>query len=107
VRFGETLHSALKREFAEEYGMVVAPHELLCVTDHLLQADHQHWVSPSYLATHVSGEPRIMEPAKCSAIGWFDITSTPEPLMTVSRNCLREYLSKYGDRPFWREPLGA
>jgi hypothetical protein len=53
--------------------MVIEVIELLGVTDHILPAEKQHWVSPTFIARHMGGTPRIVEPAKCSAIGWFSL----------------------------------
>lgn len=96
VSFGETLSQAVAREFAEEYGMNIAVGELLGVNDHILLAEEEHWVSPTYLARHVSGEPRILEPEKCIAIGWFALSALPQPLSQVTRDDLAMYNEKFG-----------
>jgi 8-oxo-dGTP diphosphatase len=82
VRFGEALEHAITREFDEEYGMVISITGLLGVFDHLLPGEH--WVSITYTARHVSGEPSRREPTKCTEIGWFDRDSLPAPLSLVS-----------------------
>ena len=84
VDFGERLQPTLIREFAEEFGMVIEIERLLDVHDHILEDEGQHWVSPTYIGRHVSGEPCIMEPEKCSAIGWFNLDDLPSPLSMVS-----------------------
>jgi ADP-ribose pyrophosphatase YjhB (NUDIX family) len=94
VSFGEKLAEAVAREFLEEYGMVIEITELLGVNDHILLAEHEHWVSPTFLARHVSGEARILEPQKCSAIGWFKLDSLPAPLSQVSQDDLKMYREK-------------
>jgi mutator protein MutT len=91
VHFGETLEAAVRREFAEEYGMTIEVVALLGVADHILPAEGQHWVSPGYLARHVAGEPTIREPDRCTAIGWFDPAALPRPLSQVSRATLQHY----------------
>ena len=91
VEFGETLVAAITREFAEEYGMVIEISDLLKVDDHILPDEGQHWVSPTYLARHVSGEPRILEPGKCSAIGWFRLDDLPSPLSVITQNDVATY----------------
>lgn len=85
VNFGETLADAIRREFLEEYGMVIEVEALLGVDDHILPDEGQHWVSPTFIARHVSGEPRIMEPEKCAAIGWFALESLPAPLSVITQ----------------------
>ena len=102
VTFGETLEATIAREFMEEYGMEIAVVELIGVSDHILAHERQHWVSPTYIARHIGGEPRILEPEKCTAIGWFTLDRLPQPLSQVTLDDLRAYTRKYatnGDQP--------
>jgi 8-oxo-dGTP diphosphatase len=94
VEFGERLADALRREIREEYGMEIEVGELLDVVDHILPAEGQHWVSPTYICRpmHGSSEPRILEPGKCTAIGWFDPHQAPVELTVISRYNLEHYL---------------
>ncbi len=91
VEFGERLEDAIQREFLEEYGMVIAIDSLLKVEDHILPDEGQHWVSPTYLAHHVSGEAQIREPGKCSGIGWFALDALPTPLSVISEADVAAY----------------
>ena len=91
VDFGERLEDAIQREFLEEYDMTIAIERLLHVVDHLLPEEGQHWVSPTYLAHHVSGTPCVVEPDKCSAIGWFALGSLPTPLSRATIEDMRVY----------------
>jgi 8-oxo-dGTP diphosphatase len=91
VEFGEKLVDAIRREILEEYGMVIAVDSLLGVDDHILPDEGQHWVSPTYIAHIVSGEPRIMEPEKCSAIGWFTLDHLPAPLSVITQANVETY----------------
>jgi len=94
VNFGETLAAAIAREFREEYGVEIRIVGLLGVFDHILPEEGQHWVSATYVARHESGVPRILEPAKCSEIGWFDLSALPEPLSAITQENLRVYLGR-------------
>jgi len=85
VEFGEKLVDALRREMREEYGLEIQVGELLDVVDHILPEEEQHWVSPAFICTITSGEPRILEPEKCSEIGWFSPDQMPEELTLITR----------------------
>ena len=94
VDYGEKLIDAIQREIMEEYGMVIEVRELLSVDDHILPNEGQHWVSPTYLARHVRGEPCILEPGKCSAIGWFGFDQLPTPLSVISMANVAAYQAR-------------
>jgi 8-oxo-dGTP diphosphatase len=97
VEFGETLADALKREMLEEYGIEIEVGDLLDVFDHILPAEGQHWVSPTYICRILAGEPTILEQGKCSQIGWFHLDEIPEPLTTITRHNLENYRLRLSD----------
>jgi 8-oxo-dGTP diphosphatase len=94
VEFGEKLADALQREMREEYGIEIRVGELLDVVDHILPEEGQHWVSPSFLCTITSGEPRILEPEKCAEIGWFAPDQVPAGLTMITRLNWEHYQRK-------------
>jgi len=94
VEFGEKLADALKREMREEYGIEIEVRRLLDVADHILPDEGQHWVSPTYVCAITSGEPQILEPGKCTDIGWFDPAAVPSDLTMITRENLRHYLQR-------------
>lgn len=91
VEFGEKLADALRREMREEYGIDIEVGELLDVVDHILPDEGQHWVSPTFICRLLNGEPRILEPGKCSQIGWFAPDAVPAELTIISRHNLINY----------------
>lgn len=97
VSFGEKMLDALKREFMEEYGMSIEIIELLAVDDHIIIAENQHWISPTFIARNIGAEPQILEAHKCSAIGWFALNELPQPLSLITQLNIREYLAKYNE----------
>lgn len=84
VEYGETLADAIQREIIEEFDMAIKVVSQLHFADHLLPDEGQHWVSATFIAYHLDGNPRIMEPRKCSAIGWFTLDNLPAPLSQIS-----------------------
>jgi 8-oxo-dGTP diphosphatase len=101
VEYGEPLHCAIKREFMEEYGMKIEIVELLGAFDHILREEQQHWVSITFIARHVDGKPRILEPSKCTAIGWFPLAAPPTPLSRITQDNIEEYHGKYDGGTDW------
>lgn len=91
VEYGERLAEALRREMREEYGIEIAVGELLDVVDHILPAEGQHWVSPTFICSITSGEARIREPEKCTEIGWFFPDEAPDDLTSITRLNLEHY----------------
>ena len=91
VEFGETLAVALKREMQEEYGIQIEVGELLDIVDHILSEEKQHWVSPTFICRIIQGEPAILEPGKCSRIGWFTPDEVPSNLSQISQENLDHY----------------
>lgn len=94
VEFGERMADALKREMREEYGIEIETGELLDVCDHILPEEGQHWVSPSFICRIVSGEPKILEPGKCTEIGWFAPGAAPQDLTVITRESLANYRAR-------------
>lgn len=98
VELYERMEQALQREIEEEYGITISVIEQIGAFDHLLLDEGQHWISITFLARLEAGTPRICEPHKCSAIGWFRSDAMPEPLSSVTRDNLRVYLARYGSK---------
>lgn len=96
VEFGETMERALAREVMEEYGFEIEVMELLDVVDHLIPAENQHWISPTFLCKHKGGTPAIKEPHKCHEIGWFELDKIPEQELTIASKKSLESLRKKG-----------
>ena len=86
VEYGETFEQAIKREIKEAHGVEIAVIELLGVCDHIIPDEHQHWVSPTYICKIVKGAPKIIEPHKCEAFGWFSLQEAEKlPLSIVTK----------------------
>lgn len=82
----EPAETAARREAEEETGLSIGKVDFVGVTEQIITADRQHWVSLLYRTTDFSGEPTLVEPDKLSDFGWFELDDLPQPLsaFTVS-----------------------
>ena len=96
VLYGELMDDAIRREFTEEYGISIEVTGQLGAFDHILPSEHEHWVSITFLAKYIGGEPSIREPDKCSEIGWFAFNALPTPLSVITLANVRRLLVGMG-----------
>lgn len=81
----ERSSDAACREAEEETGLTIGGADFLCLSEEILPADGQHWISLIYLARDVRGEPRLTEPDKLSDMGWFALDDLPQPLSVFAK----------------------
>lgn len=98
VDFLETLEACAIREAREEVGVAIALVRLLCVTDHCLPEENQHWVSPAYLGQIVSGDARNCEPDKTAEVRWFPLEALPTNLTLTACNAIRAFVGSASQR---------
>jgi ADP-ribose pyrophosphatase YjhB (NUDIX family) len=77
-----------RREAEEESGLSIGSVEFLCVSEQIIAADRQHWVSLIYVTEDFSGEPRLTEPDKLSDIGWSALDDLPQPLSRFAQDAV-------------------
>jgi len=93
VERGETAYDAARREAAEEIDV----HDLdLTFVTAMQRTDHSGYADPIdervdffFTARSWSGEPRIVEPAKCADLGWFRLAALPDPVVPHELTALR------------------
>ncbi len=88
----EPLEACAIREAEEEVGVKITIERLLCVTDHCLPSEGQHWVAPAYLGRIVAGDAANMEPEKTAEVRWFYRTALPANLTMTARNAIQAFL---------------
>lgn len=84
----EPAEQAARREAEEESGLSIGAITYVGVTEQIISADGQHWVSLLYKTEDVAGEPRLVEPDKLSDFGWFDLDDLPKPLSAFTTSIL-------------------
>ncbi|WEX75885.1 NUDIX domain-containing protein [Sinorhizobium numidicum] len=85
----ERSEDAARREAEEESGLAIHSARFLCLSEQMIEADRQHWISLIYVTEDFSGEPRLTEPDKLSDIGWFDLSALPQPLSRFAADAVR------------------
>lgn len=99
LEYLETLHDCALREALEEVGVSISIEGLLCVTDHLLPEESQHWVSPAYLGRVASGRAKNCEPRKTRDVRWFLLDQLPPNLTMTARNAINAYIRQFPQPP--------
>ncbi|MBB4010354.1 NUDIX domain-containing protein [Allorhizobium taibaishanense] len=84
----EPAEQAARREAEEETGLTIGKVEFVSVTEQIVAADRQHWVSLLYKTTDISGEASLTEPDKLSDFGWFELDNLPQPLSAFTKAIL-------------------
>ena len=91
VDFLETVEACAVREAFEEVGLTIAIDRLLCITDHLLPQEGQHWVSPAYLGRILCGDATNCEPQKTQEVRWFGMDELPGNLTITAKSAITAY----------------
>lgn len=84
---------AARREAEEESGLTIGDVRFLCISEQIIAADRQHWLSLIYVTDDVTGTAQLTEPDKLSDMGWFDVDDLPSPLSVFARHAFRHLAS--------------
>jgi len=96
VEMWETSQQTIVREIMEELGFKIEVIDIIGFWDHIILEEGQHWVSSTHLCKIVSGEPKILEPQKCAAIGWFTLKKASEqPLSGIAQHGIEKLIQLY------------
>lgn len=100
IESNETARQGMAREAAEEAGLIVSPEDLvLCHVMHRKAEDQR--VSFFFQTERWIGEPRNLEPQKCSDLSWFPVDSMPKNVIPYIQQAIEKTLrdetySEYG-----------
>ena len=86
VERGETAYDAAHREALEEIGVEGLALEFVTSMQRTRHADPiDERIDFFFTARTWTGEPRIVEPAKCAALAWFPLAALPSPVVAHER----------------------
>lgn len=90
LEFNEEINDCAMREVEEETGIKIKNPQFLGITNDMFKNEGKHYITIFVISDHEEGEGRIMEPEKCTDIGWFDINNLPSPLFLPINNLLNQ-----------------
>lgn len=90
VDFMEDPIDAATRELEEETGLKNPVLKFIGYSNDTHHDDKLHYVTFLYKTTEFDGEPKIMEPHKCSELGWYELEELPTPLFSALQRKLED-----------------
>lgn len=87
----ETIEACAIRETKEETDLDISNVKMDRYTNDMFFKNDLHYIT-LFVRCDFEGEPKIMEPDKCSDIQWFDKDNLPKELFTPIEN----YITNYG-----------
>ncbi len=95
LEFGDSFEATIIREMKEEFGITISVGEPLEALNHLIVDEKQHWVALGFMCKIINGTPKILEPDKCSEIGWFSVEEMAKmPLSLATKERLQQAIEK-------------
>jgi len=88
LEFAEEVEHCAKRETKEEADLEIGGVKVLGVTNDIFNLE-THYITLHTFTDEWKGEPKIMEPEKCSEIGWFELSKLPLPLFLTVENFIK------------------
>ena len=87
----ERIEECARREAREEAGVEIMLDRLLCVTDHILMQENQHWVAPAFAARIIEGVVANKEPHKTAELRWCTLDCLPQPPTITAQRAIEVY----------------
>ncbi|MCA9486673.1 NUDIX domain-containing protein [Candidatus Woesearchaeota archaeon] len=100
LEYKESFEDCAKRETLEETNISIKNVSLLAVTNDVFEKEGKHYVTVHLVADYESGEAKIMEPEKISALRWVHWEDLPKPLMLSNENFLKLKINPFDKEKF-------
>lgn len=96
--FGEEPAEAAIRETREETSLTILKPKIMGITNDIFNDAKKHYITIHTYAHWQGGTPVIMEPDKCTEMGWYALDNLPEPLFLSTKNFVRsDHYVKFKD----------
>ncbi len=94
LELGETFEDGAARELKEELDIGAKDSQVIAVTNNLktYEAEGVHFISIILVVKAYKGEPKIMEPDRCTEVRWVDPHDLPQPHFDASELGVQCYL---------------
>jgi len=90
VEMFETIEDTLIREIKEELGVDIQIIKLLGITNHILENEKTHWVSPAFLVQIIGNQiPYNVESDSHHDLKWFSINDLPHNITLTTSKALQ------------------
>lgn len=104
---GETLEDTAHREVREETEVGIRHLKFVGFTNDIFESEGKHYITVFFSADHASGEPKIMEPDKCTRLEWIEPAQLWNNSFLPIQNMLNgkgygvdpHFLAKFGNKP--------
>jgi 8-oxo-dGTP diphosphatase len=94
IKFYESREDAVRRIIAEKHDFSIEIIKELGVYDVIDRANKDHWISTTFICQPVNGTPRIVNPEKCTEIGWFSFDELQKMDLSRITNLNVKHLQK-------------
>lgn len=90
LEYMESFADCARREVGEECGIEINNIRFQCLAN-ITQYALRHYAHIGLVADWKSGEPKVLEPERSEAWGWYDIDNLPQPMFEACRLSIESY----------------